>query len=68
MYKSILSGYTQTVDKASDFVGSFFCARFPRVLALAYSLRLALFPQESAQITANIMICKLNYDEVYYAK
>lgn len=45
-----------TVDKVSDFVDSFLYKLFGST-ALACSLGQVLFPQESAQITANF-ICK----------
>ena len=50
--RASIFGSSQSVDKFSDFVDTFLCM-LSAGTASACSLRLVLFPQESAQITAN---------------
>mgnify|MGYP006920853676 FL=1 len=50
--RASIFGSSQSVDKVSDFVDTFLCM-LSAGTASACSLRLVLFPQESAQITAN---------------
>jgi len=47
--RASIFGSSQSVDKVSDFVDTFLCTLSA---GTACSLRLVLFPQESAQITA----------------
>ena len=50
--RASIFGSSQSVDKVSDFFDTFLCM-LSAGTASACSLRLVLFPQESAQITAN---------------